>query len=103
MNLRSLSDLFLYELWTLCDAKKQVIAVLLRMSRLASNYELLEELKANTDQANEQMYLLRTIISSYHAIPPVEDCDDGSEKRSEEHTSELQSLRHLVCRLLLEK
>src|SRR5205814_6059990 len=27
------------------------------------------------------------------------DADD----RSEEHTSELQSLRHLVCRLLLEK
>src|ERR1035438_10694180 len=26
-----------------------------------------------------------------------------NEKRSEEHTSELQSLRHLVCRLLLEK
>src|SRR5947199_6704548 len=29
---------------------------------------------------------------------------DSSERlRSEEHTSELQSLRHLVCRLLLEK
>src|ERR1035438_8665619 len=29
---------------------------------------------------------------------------DGHElARSEEHTSELQSLRHLVCRLLLEK
>src|SRR5437899_12218450 len=27
----------------------------------------------------------------------------GDEARSEEHTSELQSLRHLVCRLLLEK
>src|SRR5205814_2794774 len=27
----------------------------------------------------------------------------GSALRSEEHTSELQSLRHLVCRLLLEK
>src|SRR5436853_5584638 len=27
----------------------------------------------------------------------------GVYKRSEEHTSELQSLRHLVCRLLLEK
>src|SRR5258705_7349955 len=26
-----------------------------------------------------------------------------SKTRSEEHTSELQSLRHLVCRLLLEK
>src|ERR1039458_8396073 len=29
--------------------------------------------------------------------------DSQCEKRSEEHTSELQSLRHLVCRLLLEK
>src|SRR5262245_65595627 len=28
-------------------------------------------------------------------------CESSS--RSEEHTSELQSLRHLVCRLLLEK
>src|SRR5262247_1795930 len=27
----------------------------------------------------------------------------GERGRSEEHTSELQSLRHLVCRLLLEK
>src|SRR5258705_8947599 len=27
----------------------------------------------------------------------------GTIERSEEHTSELQSLRHLVCRLLLEK
>src|ERR1035441_10736122 len=27
----------------------------------------------------------------------------ASTPRSEEHTSELQSLRHLVCRLLLEK
>src|SRR5437899_7710808 len=27
----------------------------------------------------------------------------GTATRSEEHTSELQSLRHLVCRLLLEK
>src|SRR6201991_1590638 len=29
--------------------------------------------------------------------------DGINTKRSEEHTSELQSLRHLVCRLLLEK
>src|SRR5437899_12321498 len=28
---------------------------------------------------------------------------DHAGARSEEHTSELQSLRHLVCRLLLEK
>src|ERR1035441_4251899 len=31
------------------------------------------------------------------------DCLRRREFRSEEHTSELQSLRHLVCRLLLEK
>src|SRR5947199_6050543 len=30
-------------------------------------------------------------------------CGQGNWSRSEEHTSELQSLRHLVCRLLLEK
>src|SRR5205814_6770423 len=35
---------------------------------------------------------------SVTTIPPV--CPP---MRSEEHTSELQSLRHLVCRLLLEK
>src|SRR5258705_10263925 len=29
--------------------------------------------------------------------------NEGKKLRSEEHTSELQSLRHLVCRLLLEK
>ena len=29
--------------------------------------------------------------------------DKGIDKRSEEHTSELQSLAYLVCRLLLEK
>src|ERR1039458_10626902 len=34
-----------------------------------------------------------------HARPRI----TTDELRSEEHTSELQSLRHLVCRLLLEK
>src|SRR5437899_8120820 len=32
----------------------------------------------------------------------VQDRIGHSPRRSEEHTSELQSLRHLVCRLLLE-
>src|SRR5262245_64932446 len=31
------------------------------------------------------------------------DAERDEAARSEEHTSELQSLRHLVCRLLLEK
>src|SRR5947199_8350336 len=32
-----------------------------------------------------------------------DELDIAFNRRSEEHTSELQSLRHLVCRLLLEK
>src|SRR5258705_8278176 len=40
-------------------------------------------------------------------LASAEICGDGERDacsgRSEEHTSELQSLRHLVCRLLLEK
>src|SRR5262245_63136200 len=42
----------------------------------------------------------------WSAIPPPTRAATPASvrgKRSEEHTSELQSLRHLVCRLLLEK
>src|SRR2546425_9568746 len=35
--------------------------------------------------------------------PPTYDSDAKHVRRSEEHTSELQSLAYLVCRLLLEK
>src|SRR5687768_18211062 len=34
---------------------------------------------------------------------PLNRCSSGTRGRSEEHTSELQSRLHLVCRLLLEK
>src|SRR3712207_7091378 len=34
---------------------------------------------------------------------PGEPLDDRLDRRSEEHTSELQSRQYLVCRLLLEK
>src|SRR5207302_11411715 len=34
---------------------------------------------------------------------PVRPCDAAARRRSEEHTSELQSRENLVCRLLLEK
>src|SRR5205814_4046532 len=45
-------------------------------------------------------------ISPGHWLSPRLNCGvarSRREPRSEEHTSELQSLRHLVCRLLLEK
>src|SRR5690625_2597663 len=38
-----------------------------------------------------------------HAIARVQQELDSQIERSEEHTSELQSRGHLVCRLLLEK
>src|ERR1035441_10916441 len=43
------------------------------------------------------------ITAMRHSRTVVEEALSKSEPRSEEHTSELQSLRHLVCRLLLEK
>src|SRR5262245_64344718 len=43
---------------------------------------------------NEGLYLLNAKKDPKQAVKKF---------RSEEHTSELQSLRHLVCRLLLEK
>src|SRR5436853_4836664 len=41
-----------------------------------------------------------TLVNRFHQERRMEQ---GRWLRSEEHTSELQSLRHLVCRLLLEK
>src|SRR5437899_7389124 len=57
---------------------------------------------------SQQSYLYRRAAFSYtgssvfrRAVPTSKPSPVSS--RSEEHTSELQSLRHLVCRLLLEK
>src|SRR5437870_10935696 len=41
------------------------------------------------------------LFSTRHSSPGSSPC--GIDVRSEEHTSELQSRGHLVCRLLLEK
>src|SRR5690625_6453886 len=53
---------------------------------------LMDVLKANFDVEEEGGF-----ITSIEGVSP----DEG--ERSEEHTSELQSRGHLVCRLLLEK
>src|SRR5262245_64453228 len=47
----------------------------------------------------------RSNASSARGLPrlPLAPANHMKAVRSEEHTSELQSLRHLVCRLLLEK
>src|SRR2546425_13088923 len=47
---------------------------------------------------------LRFAVHHLHAEPGLRAVLDGNTNlRSEEHTSELQSLAYLVCRLLLEK
>src|SRR5258705_7428065 len=49
---------------------------------------------------------LRGLPASREIFDKLKDAAElarQSRVRSEEHTSELQSLRHLVCRLLLEK
>src|ERR1035438_10821193 len=47
--------------------------------------------------------VLRLVQLALLAAPERLGAGGASATRSEEHTSELQSLRHLVCRLLLEK
>src|SRR5258706_8716684 len=50
---------------------------------------------------------LRAALAGYFTAPADQQAawkfSGNLEKRSEEHTSELQSLTNLVCRLLLEK
>src|SRR2546429_3861303 len=49
--------------------------------------------------ARDHVTLGSTILPARH----LRFCGDQFKSRSEEHTSELQSRLHLVCRLLLEK
>src|SRR2546422_3219934 len=53
--------------------------------------------------AREEQQLWKAALSAYEAV--VNRSPDATLRdwRSEEHTSELQSRLHLVCRLLLEK
>src|SRR5690349_23237322 len=60
---------------------------------------------SRSDPAAEERFLFYSCVSRpqscLHLSYPASDA--GEEERSEEHTSELQSRRDLVCRLLLEK
>src|SRR5258705_1315838 len=64
-----------------------------------SSWALLPGVGAGPRQARTGSDMLPHGPCCYMQTPPV----GASQPRSEEHTSELQSLRHLVCRLLLEK
>src|SRR5437899_2618245 len=55
------------------------------------------------NKANRQSEVQLTFVRLVELTSVEARADDVQLCRSEEHTSELQSLRHLVCRLLLEK
>src|SRR2546426_3686580 len=63
----------------------------------------LAELLAQPASRQRLTESLVTYGTNAHQVGIVADFEDVPEKRSEEHTSELQSPCNLVCRLLLEK
>src|SRR5262245_39978064 len=72
---------------------------------LTKNVFLLRKILEN---GHDVSYIETVPKRGYRFVAGVKTTGNGSgrvatELRSEEHTSELQSLRHLVCRLLLEK
>src|SRR5947199_3455885 len=63
----------------------------------------IDEIHTQGDQTGSLVF---SNIEETPAAPGIEELESrvaDNPDRSEEHTSELQSLRHLVCRLLLEK
>src|SRR5690348_17962015 len=69
-----------------------------------------DALPISTDYHNASKYVVRReghVEEEFLGSPPDADShayvQDKEDRRSEEHTSELQSPVHLVCRLLLEK
>src|SRR5437879_8174388 len=53
--------------------------------------------------AVDPLHLDRDLVVAFPQVLRVQEARRGRERRSEEHTSELQSPMYLVCRLLLEK
>src|SRR2546429_4807802 len=89
------STLFPYT--TLFRSGAQIITVALRRVSLPTGESLLDHLDTT------RYTLLPNTAGCYTADEAIRTTYLAREARSEEHTSELQSRLHLVCRLLLEK
>src|SRR5687768_18278978 len=68
-----------------------------KMSKSLGNFFTVRDVLKSYDAEVVRFFLLRA-----HYRSPL-NYSDAHLERSEEHTSELQSRLHLVCRLLLEK
>src|SRR5438045_5056313 len=72
------------------------------LARAASDDELIVVSNRAIDTTSPLPARVRVATARGH-VPRLVWMQTLAATRSEEHTSELQSLRHLVCRLLLEK
>src|SRR5690348_18012440 len=91
----------------------------IRLSRGASLSDFADKINANPGSLVQEMFNLGEMVTATQSctddmllllgehlgfdVQIVSPEDEDRELRSEEHTSELQSPVHLVCRLLLEK
>src|SRR5690554_7511127 len=92
------------------EKRKQEIKVRLNeikgLAGVEATLEVLEDLEKEIDELKEEEETIdrKLAIQRKAVINPIQvERTDMVNKRSEEHTSELQSRPHLVCRLLLEK
>src|SRR5262245_64875161 len=88
---------FRAEVLAACDANEETRAVALRFKVSESWVRRIKQRRRETGQVAPK--------TTRNRQPKWRAWADWllAKLRSEEHTSELQSLRHLVCRLLLEK
>src|SRR5258705_13836831 len=79
------------------------IVVNMGVGEATQNAKILDPAVNELGQITGQKPVVTRARKSIAAFKVREGMPIGAMVRSEEHTSELQSLRHLVCRLLLEK
>src|SRR5437899_5842336 len=86
------------------EPSKEVLSPLI-LDRLRDALVATKLTKTGVEEAVEQAIdnYKQALVEPGEAAGIVSAQSIGEPGRSEEHTSELQSLRHLVCRLLLEK
>src|SRR5690625_6631620 len=69
----------------------------------ASRGDIVADYLINTESTEEYLTELTKSATNYNGFNLISGTVNQLYYRSEEHTSELQSRGHLVCRLLLEK